>query len=441
VVRIASGENNESVLEGFTITSGRAGLGAGVYIESSSPTIRNNWITKNSVPNGGNGAGMRVWYCSPVIDGNIISYNDCVGEGCGIDIEGGVSSPIVTNNVIFGNHAVGAGGGIELYDCNAILTNNTIVANTSDQSRGGGVSCQNYAWPTLVNCAVWGNVGQQIYVEYGGVTVDHCDVERGWAGAGNIDADPLFVDASGGDLHLGAGSPCINLGSNSAPNLPATDFEGDPRIIDSTVDIGADEAVLAPTVDAVVPDRTRYDQPVHTTVTGRNFARGSGTAVLFGGAPASNVVVVDDQTITCDAPTGSPGPADVTVSDTLGADTLVGGFTYTPAITILGTPQIGSSITIRYLCGPGDGLFAIYGAPPPVSVTTAPYDGTLCILPFHVLFYVPSWPFDQFDLNGTIPDEPSLSGVEVLLQALIGPSLTKAPWDASWTNCALLTIQ
>ncbi|MEO0249351.1 MAG: choice-of-anchor Q domain-containing protein [candidate division WOR-3 bacterium] len=44
-----------------------------------------------------------------------------------------------------------------------------------------------------------------------------------------------------GDYHLQAGSPCINMGSNAAPRLPATDYDEDPRIIDGTVDMGLDE--------------------------------------------------------------------------------------------------------------------------------------------------------------------------------------------------------
>jgi len=73
-------------------------------------------------------------------------------------------------------------------------------------------------------------------------------VEGSYPGMGNIDLDPLFVDAAGGDLHLGTGSPCIDEGSNAAPNLPPYDFEGDPRILDgdgdlvAVVDMGVDEA-------------------------------------------------------------------------------------------------------------------------------------------------------------------------------------------------------
>jgi hypothetical protein len=70
-------------------------------------------------------------------------------------------------------------------------------------------------------------------------------VQDGHTGEGNINSDPLFVNASAGDFHLQPGSPCIDAGSNSAPSLPSLDYEGDPRILPvwGTADMGVDEYV------------------------------------------------------------------------------------------------------------------------------------------------------------------------------------------------------
>ena len=54
--------------------------------------------------------------------------------------------------------------------------------------------------------------------------------------------NPRFVDPANGNSRLKPGSPLINKGSNSAPKLPAIDFDGKPRIQGGTVDMGAFEA-------------------------------------------------------------------------------------------------------------------------------------------------------------------------------------------------------
>ena len=91
-------------------------------------------------------------------------------------------------------------------------------------------------FPTIINSIFWGNTPTQIH---GTPTVTYSDVQGAYSGTGNIDSAPLFVGS--GDYHLAASSPCINTGNNDAPDLPATDKDGRPRIFDGTVDMGAYE--------------------------------------------------------------------------------------------------------------------------------------------------------------------------------------------------------
>jgi len=55
-----------------------------------------------------------------------------------------------------------------------------------------------------------------------------------------IDSDPLYVDVANDDYHLTYQSPCKDTGDNTAVT-ELTDFEGDSRIANGAVDMGADE--------------------------------------------------------------------------------------------------------------------------------------------------------------------------------------------------------
>ncbi len=138
-----------------------------------------------------------------------------------------------------------------------VLTNCWFSRNESNYF-GGGIYT-NDGTPTLINCILWGNTapnGTLTEQQVSGLAdATYSCIEGGLAGAGNMSGDPLAADPDGpdnvvgtpdDDLHLTAASPCVNTGSNIAPNLPANDFDGEDRMQNCRVDMGADESPYAP---------------------------------------------------------------------------------------------------------------------------------------------------------------------------------------------------
>ena len=104
---------------------------------------------------------------------------------------------------------------------NAAIINNTIIGNEID-----GINCY-YTEAVILNTILWDNGSQGINLDYSSATVYYSDVQGGWEGIGNIDADPMFVDAENGDYHLSDYSPCIGAGTSEG--APVDDIEGNPR--------------------------------------------------------------------------------------------------------------------------------------------------------------------------------------------------------------------
>jgi hypothetical protein len=196
-----------------------------------------------------------------------------------------------------------------------------------------------------------------------------------------------------------------------------------------------------PTVTSVTPSRVRFDRFTAVTILGSGFGLANGLTVMFGSQSATNVLVWGDQKITCGVEPDVPGPVDVTVADDLGSSTLANGFVHTPAVLIDGEVKPGATFTLRHLCDPYDDLLGIWGVPPPVSIVVPPFYGELAIQPFFVSFVLISWATDEFDLSVDLPNDPSLSGVQFLVQGLIGPQLDGRHKKGAWTNAPLLQIE
>jgi len=230
-----------TTISGNTFMFNSGSVGGAICCSNSSAIISENTFTSNSAGSSNGGA----IYCggsSQTISGNTFTLNIVSSNGGAVYLDSCLTN--LTNNTFCMNTA-SIGGGIYAYSLGVTTTiiNNTFYANSAASS-GAGIYCDQSS-PAITNTILWGDTAPA-FAEinlYGGSapTVTYCDVMGGWPGSGNIDADPIFSDGANNDLHLTWNSPCNNTGTNAAQGLPDEDFEGDPRIANGTVDMGADE--------------------------------------------------------------------------------------------------------------------------------------------------------------------------------------------------------
>jgi parallel beta-helix repeat protein len=256
VVTFDSGENNDSVLDGFFITNGSAQVGGGIRCYNASPLIKNCTISGNYFPgNGGGISSMGDAQDFLRIENCVITNNTADSSGGGISF-GGWNWPIITNTIISGNTAGMYGGGVVTYNAIPLFRNCTIAYNSSSYAGGGFASITSGTTIIAINSILWGNTaaGNPNEVHMGGGTVDisYSDIDPALitingsevpALSNNINADPL-MDAG---YHLAANSPCIDKATSV--DAPSDDIDGDSRPIGAGYDMGVDE-VTCPDLDS-----------------------------------------------------------------------------------------------------------------------------------------------------------------------------------------------
>ncbi|MCF7911648.1 MAG: right-handed parallel beta-helix repeat-containing protein [Candidatus Cloacimonetes bacterium] len=203
------------MLKHLTLTGGKARKGAGIWCRST----------------------------ALVLEHLIIKANHSTDSGGGIYSS---LSDLTLTRVVLAENQAGIGGGLSGLDSDYRLMNVTFYGNSAD-TQGGGIWGSGDSNFYLLNCIMWDDAPQEIELSFvpqikmsiacsdisggekGIIThsmtsivgqyLDADDYERQHAikswGEGNIDSDPLFINATDGDFRLQRESGCIESGTAS----------------------------------------------------------------------------------------------------------------------------------------------------------------------------------------------------------------------------------
>lgn len=228
-------KNGAPKLFGCTYRGNDGNSGGGLLLSGGAPELENCTIQGNTaIAAGGMG----------VIDNAIVRLTNCLISGNQAGFAGGVSNGAEMsfyNCTIAGNQSIAQGGGIQSNGGNILLTN-CILWDNAAGTEG------NQIWNSILSSVELSYTcyqnGANDIVPGGGFVPD----------ANCITTNPLFFSpppigttpTAAGDYRLHPISQAINAGDNLAIAGFNTDLGGNPRIINSHVDMGAYELQSAP---------------------------------------------------------------------------------------------------------------------------------------------------------------------------------------------------
>ncbi|MFZ4549279.1 MAG: choice-of-anchor Q domain-containing protein, partial [Bacteroidales bacterium] len=299
-----------SVIDGFCIVNGKAdgqgwytNKGGGIF-NSQKLTINNCEISNCYASQAGGGAynyGYGIIHISNTQFHQNSSYSGggfCYGNSSNYAVTGAIlTNCIISNNSGSGSGGISNGGVTEIRNC--LIVNNTstyyggglyatgsntktkvynsTIANNSTNSQFVGGQAEIY------NSIFWGN--ELSLVSNPILTVSSSCIQGYTSGTGVIDTNPLFIEPTAGNGIAFNGltanwslrwcSPCFETGNSSlVPSGVTTDLGGNPRILYSSVDMGAyelDTTGLTPNAIGFANNRIYVSDSTHYIGNGSNW--------------------------------------------------------------------------------------------------------------------------------------------------------------------------
>ena len=235
---------SDAIISAVSCIGNVAASGGGIGITHFSQAILTDVDIRENTA--GEGGGVRIFESCPFLDRVVIRGNSADGSAGGSGEGGGIymqlrAYTILRNCIIAENSSVLAGGGVFIrWKCEPLFVH-TVIADNQAGTEGGAIGLDNYSVPAIWNSILWGNTAPM----FPAIALDpessfdlhFTDIEGGAPGGAILDVDPNFTV----DYRLEVCSPVIDQGSTGAPQFPAVDIDGNPRVQGVAPDLGAAE--------------------------------------------------------------------------------------------------------------------------------------------------------------------------------------------------------